>query len=223
MSLLQELFEPLFQRVCTISRSARGRATLDYDDVRADVRHEITVAREKAASHSPTVAKAFKRLEWPVTHSIDQMISANVECLADAWRRDPLSSRVERPAIAEIAGSNDTSAGDADSFFFRLLDQDLSDAKGLGADRAVIWHTCLCLAFVGPSDDLRGGAASISSGVGESASACGPVARYAGVRGSVRADHQPATSPANRTMVELRCHPAGRRIDHRSCSDRRVL
>jgi type IV/VI secretion system ImpK/VasF family protein len=140
-----ELFEPLFQYVCALSRMAKQGRSPKYDEVRAKIEDLLEEIR-RDSEDSRKLAKAIERLSSPIRFFIDDMIAGSRLSIAAQWDVDRLAFKIGK---GERAGSEK---------FFEYLDEDLANTGEDSIDLLMVYYTCLSLGFrgskIGP-DELR--------------------------------------------------------------------
>ena len=131
MTLL-ELCEPLFQYVCSLSRTAKTSNTLDTYQVRGKIKRILDEMRTNSTS-SHELAGQYEKVELTLIFFVDFMIKESKLNLTSEW--------------VELASERNELAGDEK--FFDLLDEELADPGEDAAERLVIYYTCLGLGFTG--------------------------------------------------------------------------
>ncbi|HIJ70391.1 MAG TPA: hypothetical protein HPP87_03405 [Planctomycetes bacterium] len=131
MTLL-ELCEPIFQYVCSLSRTAKTSNVLDTQQVRSKIKRTLDEMREKStASHE--LADQYEKVELALIFFVDFMIKESKLNLTSEW--------------VELASERNELAGDEK--FFDLLDEELAGPGEDVAERLAIYYTCLGLGFTG--------------------------------------------------------------------------
>jgi type VI secretion system protein ImpK len=131
MTLL-ELCEPLFQYVCSLSRTAKTSNVLETNQVRSKIKKLLDEMRaNSSASHE--LANQYEKIELTLIFFVDFMIKESRLNLTSEW----IEMASER---SELAG---------DEKFFDLLDEDLADPSKEASERLSIFYTCLGLGFTG--------------------------------------------------------------------------
>lgn len=134
MTLL-ELCEPLFTKVCLLSRLGRGGGGfLSADQLRLEI-EQLFASIRKTAEADPALKVQWQKLDLPLIFFVDSMISESGLSLASAWNRNRLA--YDRK---ELAG---------DEKFFDLLDETLADPSEEASHRLMVYYTCIGLGFSG--------------------------------------------------------------------------
>ena len=134
MTLL-DLYEPLFQYVCMLSRIARsGNECIEYTALRQVIASMLATTQQQAQP-DPLLALQAQKLELPIIFFVDSMIAESSLQCASEWHRNRLAY-----AQNELAG---------DEKFFDFLDETLADASAQATERLVIFFVCLGLGFTG--------------------------------------------------------------------------
>lgn len=133
---LLDLYEPLFQYICMLSRIARkaGGEKIEYNGLRATIQGQLD-SINKNAQATPLLALQVKKLEMPIIFFVDSMIAESKLSCASQWHQNRIA--YERN---ELAG---------DEKFFDFLDEDLNDSSNEATERLVIFYVCLGLGFTG--------------------------------------------------------------------------
>jgi type VI secretion system protein ImpK len=134
MTLL-ELYEPLFQYICTFNRNARGAGQLHYETTLDEI---MTIMNNIAdnANASVKLAGQAAKLRMPIIYFIDSMISQSRAPFASQW-----NSR-------RLAFDENVRAGD-ELFFEEELEPTLADNSEDATERLAIFFVCIGLGFVG--------------------------------------------------------------------------
>jgi len=133
---LLDLYEPLFQYICMLSRIAGkpGGEKIEFNALRGTIRgHLESITRNAQAN--PLLAQQVKKLEMAIIFFVDSMIAESKLACAAQWHQNRLAYEKD-----ELAG---------DEKFFDLLDEDLNDPSKEATERLVIFYVCLGLGFTG--------------------------------------------------------------------------
>ena len=134
MTLL-DLYEPVFQYVCMLSRVAKsGAESITYPALCQTVLAMLETAKQKS-EQDPLLASQARKLELPIIFFLDSMIAeSGLKCSAE-WHSKRLAY-----TRSELAG---------DEKFFDLLDETLKDPGAEATERLVIYFVCIGLGFTG--------------------------------------------------------------------------
>lgn len=131
---LIELYEPIFQYVCSLNRIARNGGQLDYATARAEIKERLESIATKASSDS-RLDSQYKKTELALIFFIDSMIvNSGINCSSE-WDQNRLAYEKD-----ELAG---------DEAFFDFLDKASQDTSDEGAEQLAFFYTCLGLGFRG--------------------------------------------------------------------------
>jgi type VI protein secretion system component VasF len=133
---LLDLYEPLFQYICMLSRIARkaGGEKIEFNALRATILGHLE-SINKNAQANPLLALQAKKLEMPIIFFVDSMIAESKLSCAAQWHQNRIA--YERN---ELAG---------DEKFFDYLDEDLNDSSKEATERLVIFYVCMGVGFTG--------------------------------------------------------------------------
>lgn len=133
---LLDLYEPLFQYICMLSRIARkaGGEKIEFNALTETIR-SLLDSINKNAQADPLLALQAKKLEMPISFFVDSMIAESKLTCASQWHQNRLAYKQN-----ELAG---------DEKFFDLLDETLNDSSREATERLVIYYVCLGLGFTG--------------------------------------------------------------------------
>jgi type IV/VI secretion system ImpK/VasF family protein len=133
---LLDLYEPLFQYICMLSRIARkaGGEHIEFTALRATIQGHLESIHRNAQAN-PLLALQAKKLEMPIIFFVDSMIAESKLSCAAQWHQNRIA--YERN---ELAG---------DEKFFDYLDEDLNDSSKEATERLIIFYVCLGLGFTG--------------------------------------------------------------------------
>ena len=129
---LGELCEPLFLRICVITRAARQGGNLQFEKVRGDVERVLDQMRSRAMSEQPLRAQ-YEKVELALLLFVDSAIADSGPPLAEEWNRKRLASERGEPV--------------ANDRFWALLDETLRDESAEGTERLAVFYTCIGLGF----------------------------------------------------------------------------
>jgi type IV/VI secretion system ImpK/VasF family protein len=133
---LLDLYEPLFQYICMLSRIARkaGGEKIEFNALRGTIRgHLESITRNAQAN--PLLALQVKKLEMATIFFVDSMIAESKLSCAAQWHHNRLAYEKE-----ELAG---------DEKFFDLLEENLNDSSKEATERLVIFYVCIGVGFTG--------------------------------------------------------------------------
>jgi len=133
---LLDLYEPLFQYICMLSRIAGkpGGEKIEFNALRGTIRgHLESITRNAQAN--PLLAQQVKKLEMAIIFFVDSMIAESKLASAAQWHQNRLAYEKD-----ELAG---------DEKFFDFLDENLNDPSQEATERLVILYVCLGLGFTG--------------------------------------------------------------------------
>jgi type VI secretion system protein ImpK len=133
---LLDLYEPLFQYICMLSRIARkaGGEKIELNALSETIRTQLA-SIEKNAQSDPLLALQVKKLEMPIIFFVDSMIAESKLSCAAQWHQNRLAYKQN-----ELAG---------DEKFFDFLDETLNDPSPEATQRLVVFFVCLGLGFTG--------------------------------------------------------------------------
>ena len=132
MTLL-ELFEPMFQYICRLNRSARkGGGIYNQSQVRGEI-NAILADMKALASGDPHLIMQCEKVELPVIFFADSLIKTSRLSFALDWQ--------------DIAHDRKELAGE--DRFFELLDETLADKSEAATERLAVFYTCMGLGFTG--------------------------------------------------------------------------
>jgi len=129
---LVEIFEPVFQYVCRLNRSARKGGRYDYDSVRNEIKSLLAASRTRATTGGRLVP-GYDQCELVVTFFIDFTIRSSALKFAREWK-DLAAERGER---------------NGDEKFFEILDQTMADHSDAATEMIAVFYTCIGLGFTG--------------------------------------------------------------------------
>lgn len=132
---LLDIYEPVFQYVCMLSRVAKsGKKSIECSAIRQTVIPMLETAKQKS-EQDHLLAFQVKKLELPIIFFLDSMIAeSGLKCAAE-WHAKRLAY-----TRSELAG---------DEKFFDLLDETLADPSAEATERLVIFYVCIGLGFTG--------------------------------------------------------------------------
>ena len=131
---LHELTEPLFQYVCRLNRAGRKKATMDYSQVRMELKNIFDDIRAKAGADYK-LGQQFKALETPLIFFVDSMIAESSLSCNTEWDKKRMAYEQ-----SELAG---------DDKFYDCLEETLKDQSEEANERLAVYYTCLGLGFTG--------------------------------------------------------------------------
>jgi type VI protein secretion system component VasF len=134
MTLL-ELYEPLFQYICTFNRNARGGGQLHFETTRDEI---LTLLNEitAQANESAKLATQAAAMRMPIIYFVDSMISESRAPFAREWN------------AGRLAFEENVRAGDQ-LFFEEELEPTLADNSEEATERLAVFFVCLGLGFTG--------------------------------------------------------------------------
>ena len=129
---LIELTEPLFECICRLNRSVRGKGRSEQAPVKAEITSILADMKAKAAA-TPGLLEQYEKIELVLLFFVDFMIKESALPFAKEWK--------------ELAFERNELAGDEK--FFDLLEETLQDRSRAATDRLAVFYTCLGLGFTG--------------------------------------------------------------------------
>ncbi|MGA2441283.1 MAG: DotU family type IV/VI secretion system protein [Tepidisphaeraceae bacterium] len=129
---LVELFEPIFQYVCRVSRSARQGTSYDQAQIRSELKSMLADLRARS-SQLGALASRYDECELAVIFFADFTIRSSTLSFAEEWK--------------DLAAERHELAGDQK--FFEMLDQALADRSEGAVAAIAVYYTCIGLGFTG--------------------------------------------------------------------------
>ena len=133
---LPDLYEPLFEYICVLSRIAGkpGGEKIEFNALMGTIQGHLESITRNAQANT-LLALQVKKLEMATIFFVDSMIAESKLPCAAQWHQNRLAYEKD-----ELAG---------DEKFFDFLDENLNDPSQEATERLVILYVCLGLGFTG--------------------------------------------------------------------------